>query len=110
MRALAIALCISLIACLPLRADETHVFAPLSNRAAPISFRYDKDSLTADLVFELSRAQISIGMTNILQLPEHEPPGGVFLDEYTLLTDALNGIEVDIGNEPEFSLTFSVVW
>ena len=66
--------------------------------------------MTGNLVLELSRARFSMGVINILQIPEHEPPGGVYLEEYTLLTHAVNGIEFDTGNEPAISLTFSVVW
>ena len=73
-------------------------------------FHYDIESLTASLDLSLGRGRISFSIANALELPEYEPPGGVYLDEATLLTDELNGFEVDVGDERMFSLLFSFDW
>lgn len=117
MRALTIALWFLAFASQPLRAEESQTIAadftalaPLPDQTALFNFSYDRESLTGDLVLDIRRARISMGITNILRIPQHEPLGGVYIDEHTLLTNDLNGIEVDIGSEPAFSLTFSVSW
>ena len=117
MRPIVLAVCVSLIVGQPLRADEppaiadiSTVFAALPDPASPIMFRYDLESLTGNLVLEFSRAQISLSITNVLQLPEYEQPGGVYLDEHTLLTEAANGIEIDEEIQSAFSLTFNFAW
>lgn len=48
-------------------------------------------------------------VSNALELPEYEPLGGVYFDEATLLTEELNGFEVDTGGRM-FSLVLSFDW
>ena len=117
MRAIVLAVCVLLIVVEPGRADVSQTiadinaaFVPLPNRTSPLTFHYDRESLTGNLVLELSRARIGFSITNVLQLPEYEPPGGLYLDEYTLLTEAANGIEIEDEIEPEIALTFNFAW
>ncbi len=70
--------------------------------------RYERESLTTSLELALGRGRINFSIANALELPEYEPR--VFLDESVLLTDSLNGFEVDTGTERMFSLVFSFGW
>ncbi len=76
----------------------------------PASFHYDIEVLSTTLELALGRGRISLSIANALELPEYEPPGGVYLDETVLLTEELNGFDVDSGEERMLSLTFSFDW
>ena len=117
MRAITAALCILVIAALPVHASEprssagtTTAYAQLLDRPRTVVFHYDTESQAANLVLRFGRARFNIGITNALQIPEHEPPGRVDLDEHTLLAEALSGIEVDTGIEHTISMVFSFDW
>ena len=72
--------------------------------------RYDIELLTTSLNIDFGRNRLQFTIGNALELPEHMPPGGAWLDETTVLADAFSGIEVDTGEERMFSLEFSVRW
>lgn len=72
--------------------------------------RYDTDGLTATLELSFARGRLAFSIANALELPEYEPPGGVYFDEATLLTEELNGFEVETGGERMFSLMLRFDW
>ena len=91
-------------------AEPAFAYAPLFDRTSAITFYYESESQGFNLLLKLGRAQVDFGIINVLQIPEHEFPGGVYLDEHTLLTRAVSGIEIDTGDEPATLLTFSFGW
>ncbi len=82
----------------------------LSETQPSIGVSYTVESLTNMLDVRFGRTTIILGISNAFELPEHEPPGGLLLDPDIVLSQALDQIEVDIGNERFFSLTFSFSW
>ena len=85
-------------------------FLSLSETQPSIGLSYDVESLTNALAVRFGRARIILGISNAFELPEHEPAGGFLLDPDSVLSQELDQIEVDIGNERSFSLTFSFTW
>ncbi|MFQ5610241.1 MAG: hypothetical protein ACE5F8_08240, partial [Woeseiaceae bacterium] len=117
MRALTLSLCILAIAALPVRAGEylntaaaTDPAPRIPERTRTVKLGFDAGAQNASLTLVFGRARLNMGVANLLQVPVYEPPGGVYLDRDTLLTEALSGIEVDIGVELAASLTFTLVW
>ncbi len=88
----------------------TSALPHLSEPVQSIVFRYEMDSLAAILELDLGRARITFDVANALELPEHEAPGAISLDDGSLPADVLHGFEVDAGIERMFSLTFSFDW
>ena len=83
-----------------------HLLEPVQS----IVFRYDAESLMATLELGLGHGRITFGIANAFELPEHEPSGGIYLDQWTLLTEELSGFEIDSGGERMFSLRFGIDW
>ncbi len=84
--------------------------SPIADRESPLMLSYDAESLSGLVELDFGRGRIEFGISNLFELPEFEPASGFYLDENTLLSEELFGIEVDTGNERAVSLTFSLLW
>ena len=114
MRALGVAALLALFSS-AVRADNGQfpsktMIPPIPDRESNIEFHYEAESLAGWFTFGLGGGRVEFGIGNAFVLPEYEPPGGFHLDEHTLLSEELNGIEVDTAGERLFWLTFSVEW
>ena len=116
MRVLALALLVSVNFAVPANAgplrDSNDAFAALArlDRSRAAVFQFDAEMQAANLILSHRRVRFDIGITNMFQFPVQEPPGGVFLGEHTVLTEALSGFEVDTGSERVILLTFRFDW
>ena len=82
----------------------------LKNAPSNSELHYDADSLTLSYQYRFGAAQFGVDVTNPFALTEHEPPGGVFLEEETLLTSELQGLDVDAAGEAAVWLHFAIGW
>ena len=115
MKALCWLLLVSVV-CAPLQcladgpASSLDTLQQTSDAADVFALDYDSDSLSAALELKLGGAMLRMHVANPLELPEDSLLLGSDWDGETPLAWALNGLEVDIGNERVLGLELVFRW